>query len=117
MDSSQVQAKPGHACKLHKSLYGTKQAREIWGSLQGKQLKEWGFKNFEYDNRIYFYVTGSEFAMLAIVVDDLAFSSNSSSLLLGFKSKLDANFDVDNIRKVVKGHWLEHKPHELWNTH
>ncbi len=55
--------------------------------------------------------------MLAIVVDDLAFSSNSSSLLLGFKSKLDANFDVDNIRKVVKGHWLEHKPHELWNTH
>ncbi len=59
-----------------------------------KQLKEWGFKNSEYDNGIYFYVTGSEFIMLAIFVDDLAFSSNSSSLLCSFKSKLHATFDV-----------------------
>ncbi len=29
MDSSQIQAKPGHACILHKSLYGTKKAEAM----------------------------------------------------------------------------------------
>ena len=100
-DSSKIQAKPGRVCKLHKSLYRTKQAGEIWGSLLDKQLKEWGFKNSEYDNRIYFYVTGSKFIMFAIVVYDLAFSSNSPSLLRGFKSKLDATFDVRIFGKLT----------------
>ncbi len=74
-DSSQVQAKPGHVCKLHKFLNATKQAGEIWVSWLNKKLKERGFNNSEYDNHIYFYFIGSEFIMLAIVVDDLAFSS------------------------------------------
>ncbi len=71
------------------------------GSLLDKQLKEWGFKDFEYDNRIYFYGSGSEFIILAIFVNDLAFSFNSPPLLCWFKSKLDATFDVRLFQKLT----------------
>ncbi len=38
-DSTKRHAMPGHVCKLKKSLYGTKQAGDIWGSLLDKSLK------------------------------------------------------------------------------
>ncbi len=64
--------------------------------MSDQQFKEWGFKNSEYDNRIYFYVTSSEFLMRAVVVDDSAFSSNSSSFSLGFKSRLGTTSDIES---------------------
>ena len=66
------------------------------GSMSDQQFKEREFKNSEHDNRIYFYVTSSEFVMRAVVVDDSAFSSNSSSLLLGFKSRLGTTSDIES---------------------
>ena len=53
-ESSQREAKPGYACKLKKSIYGTKQAGEIWGSLLEKSLTNWGFKPSKFDRSIYF---------------------------------------------------------------
>ncbi len=100
-DSSETHGMPGHICKLQKSLYGTKQAGEIWGSLLDNQLKKLGFNNSEYDHRIYFYTQYSDFIMIAIVVDDLAFFSNSPVLLLEFKPKLSATFDVRLFGKIT----------------
>ena len=40
-NSSQIPARPGHACKLHKYIYGAKQAGETWGSLWAS-LRETG---------------------------------------------------------------------------
>ena len=43
-DSSQNLARLGHACQLIRSLYGTRQAGEIWGSHIDKTLKQWDLK-------------------------------------------------------------------------
>lgn len=71
-NSRQVPAAPGHVCKLLKSMYGTKQAGEIWGSLLDKTLISWGFKNAELNSRIYMYQHNNEYDLIVIVVGDLA---------------------------------------------
>jgi len=100
-DSSQKLAKPGYACKLLKSIYGAKQAGEIWGSLLDKSLKKWGFKVSRYDHRIYLYRQGAEYVTIAIVVDDLAFASNSTRLMNQLKENLASNFDVKLFGKLT----------------
>ena len=99
-DSSQQLAKPGYVCELIRSLYGTRQAGEIWGSHLDKTLKQWGFKVSNIDNRVYFLLQGGEFLMLAIVVDDIAFSSNSPFLMQKLKSKLSATFSVKHFGQL-----------------
>ena len=90
-DSSECEAMPGHFFKLNKSLYGTKQAVEIWVSLLDRSLKKHGFTNSKYDERIYFCNQGKDFIIFAIVADDLAFASNSNQLLNSLKSYLSSN--------------------------
>lgn len=80
--------------KLNKPLYSTKKTGEIWGSLLDKRLNDWNLKNSEYDNRINFYAKGSEFIIISIVADDLAFSYNSPFLSQRFKSRNNATFHV-----------------------
>ena len=66
---------------LIKSIYEAKQAGGIWGSLLEKSVRQWGFCVPRFDERIYFFLQGMEFIILAIVVDDLAFASNSTRLI------------------------------------
>ncbi len=93
-DSSQKLVLPGYACKLLKSIYGAKQAGEIWRSLLDKSLRDWGFKVSKFDERIYFYHQRKDFIVLAIVIDDHAFASNPTQLMNHLKQNLSANFDV-----------------------
>ena len=93
-DSSQIEARPGYVCKLVKSIYGARQAGEIWGSLLCSTLANWGFLPSLLDPRIYFLRRGSSFLIISIVVDDLAFASNSHSMLNELKQNLSATFDV-----------------------
>ncbi len=100
-DSTKRHAMPEHVCKLNKSLYGTKQAGEIWGSLLGNSLKNLGFANSTYDDRIYLYNDGTGFVIVAIVVDDLAFASNSNQLLQKLKTHLSTNYDMKIFGKLT----------------
>ena len=87
--------KPGHVCKLVKSIYGVKQAGNIWGSVVVHgDLIQWGFKVSKFDTRLYFLRVGGQFIIIALVVDDMAFATNSRDLLEQLKSKLSAKFDV-----------------------
>ena len=67
-DSTRQQAKPGHICLLQKSMYVSKQACEIRGSLLDKSLKNWSFSSSRYDHCIYFYNQGTEFITIAIFI-------------------------------------------------
>ena len=71
-DSRKCEAMSGHFWKLDKSLYDTKQAGEIWGSLLDRSLKRHRFTNSKYGERINFFKQGEDFIILAIVADDLA---------------------------------------------
>ncbi len=92
-DSSQCEARPGMVCRLEKSIYGLKQAGNIWGSVMHSTLIQWGFRTSNFDPRLYMYKDNADFILIAIVVDDMAFASNNTRLLRDLKQKLQAEFD------------------------
>jgi len=53
-DSSGEQRYPGFVCEQRKSIYGLKQAGEIWGSLLATTLTTWGFITSNFDKRVFF---------------------------------------------------------------
>lgn len=97
-NSSGVQEMPGHVCRLLRSMYGLKQAGNIWCSLFIDTLTEWGFVKSKIDPRVLFKVDENnghkEFIIVVIVVDDMKFVSNSKRMLEHFKKKLAETFDV-----------------------
>lgn len=93
-DSSTQQDFPGMICKLRKSIYGLKQAGEIWGSLLAITLTSWGSKTSNIDERVYMLRTGKEFMIIVVVVDDMQLISNSPQLMETLKKKLSSKFDI-----------------------
>ncbi len=81
-------------CRLDKPSYGTNQYEEIWGYLLDTSLKSHRALSSNYIHRIHFYKKNNEFVIIAIVVDDSAFASDSPKLLDHLKNHLAANFDV-----------------------
>lgn len=93
-DSSGIPKHPNHVCLLLRSLYGAKQAGEIWGSVLHYKFIEWGFVQSSQDQRLYFKKDGDSFMDVIIVVDDIAFASNNNILIETFKQKLTSAFKV-----------------------
>ena len=102
---------PGHACKLNKSLCGTMQAVELCCSLLGKSLKTLCFANSNYDNQIYLYNQATDFAIVCIVVDDLAFASSLRQLLKHLKAHLSNIYDLKLFDEITTFTVLDGKYH------
>ena len=114
-DSSQQLARPGYLCELIRSLYGTRQAGEIWCSYLDKTLQQWGFKASNINNLVYFSLKGGWFLMLAIVVDDIALSSNSLNLLEKFKSKLIGHIISETIWSTQVIFWMGYQHYQFFH--
>ncbi|KZR96863.1 Copia protein (Gag-int-pol protein), partial [Daphnia magna] len=65
-------------CRLHKGLYGLKQASRLWNSKFDVFLTTFGFISSQADPCVYLQKTNSEFTILAIWVDDGIVCSNST---------------------------------------
>ena len=83
-------------CKLHRSLYGLKQAGREWAVLLATFLIAWGFKRSEIDTCLYTYVNGSIFLWAAVYVDDVLLVSNDHKLRSRFMAALTARFPTDD---------------------
>ena len=93
-DSSQKLAMPGHVCQLEKSLYGLRQAGEIWGQVIHQKFTKWGFQQSNQDPRQYLYQSKGSFINLILVVDYMAYCSNDEHLIEWFEQQLKQAFKV-----------------------
>lgn len=93
-NSSGKPHRPGYVCQLNKSIYGARQAGEIWGGVINTKFVSWGFKQSSQDQRLYLMVDGTNFIILIVVVDDMAFASNNRSLIDRLKKNLSETFKV-----------------------
>jgi hypothetical protein len=85
---------PSHVCRLHKSLYGLKQALRAWYTRLSDFLLSIGFQASKVDTSLFILFDGRNIFYLLVYIDDiLLIGSNFVMLhrliqLLGFEFKL-----------------------------
>ena len=95
--------KPPRRVKLLKSIYGLKQAGELWNRLLNKVLTELGFTRSFSDPCVYVRVVDGERVYIATYVDDLLTLSNSESALDKLEEELSRRFKKLSLKGEAQG--------------
>ena len=72
-------------CRLHKSIYGLKQASRSWNKRFDKCIKTYGFVKNGEEPCVYKWANGSTVVFLVLYVDDIIFIGNDIPALQGIK--------------------------------
>lgn len=79
-------------CKLHKSIYGLKQASRVWNIISDQVLINFGLQKSTTDQCIYFSLQDEYILILAIYVDDILIFSNNGDIEKKLCEELSSNF-------------------------
>lgn len=111
-------AEPNKICKLHKSLYGLKQASRIWNLKLDDCLKKCGLIQSKTDSCIYYRMTEDIILIVAIYVDDMIIFSNNVKAKTSLKNELMSQFKMKDIgeARFVLGMQIirDRKNNKLW---
>ena len=72
-------------CKLHRSIYGLKQASRSWNHRSDEAIRSYGFIKNEYEPCVYKKVSGSQITFLVLYVDDILLIGNDVGMLTSVK--------------------------------
>jgi hypothetical protein len=70
-NANSLESREGYSIKLNKSLYGLKQSGRMWYNRLSEYLLREGYKNDSICPCIFIKGSGSEFAIIAVYVDDI----------------------------------------------
>lgn len=83
--------------KLHKALYGPKQAPRAWNARLNSYLLQKGFMQCPYEHSLYVKVCGDDYLFVCIYVDDMIFYGSNISLIQSFKQAMKQAFEMTNL--------------------
>ncbi|XP_040942307.1 uncharacterized mitochondrial protein AtMg00810-like [Gossypium hirsutum] len=84
-------------CKLHKSIYGLKQASRQWFSKLTKALISLGYIQSTTDHSMFTKKHSEDFTVLLIYVDDIILTGTSSPEIMKVKQFLDTTFRIKDL--------------------
>nr|GEZ60702.1 putative zinc finger, CCHC-type [Tanacetum cinerariifolium] len=84
-------------CKLKKSIYGLKKASRQWYLKFDEVMKKHNFIKNQVDQCVYLKMSGSNFIILVLYVNDILLASNNIDLLHESKHILFRNFDMKDL--------------------
>lgn len=80
--------------KLHKSLYGLKQAARVWNQTLNEALIQLNFIQSQHDECLYILSMQNEVCYLIIHVDDMILASNSINVIKHIITQLNTKFEL-----------------------
>ncbi|CAL8994905.1 unnamed protein product, partial [Prunus brigantina] len=84
-------------CKLHKSIYGLKQASRSWNIRFDEVVKSFDFIQNMDDQCVYKKVSGSSVVFLILYVDDILIIGNDIGMLSSVKLWLTKSFSMKDL--------------------
>lgn len=89
-----AKSQSNHVCKLHKSLYGLRQASRKWFCKFSTALKTMGFQQSTSDYSLFSKGKGSTMVILLVYVDDIILAGPSHKHLLEVQAHLSQTFKL-----------------------
>ena len=84
-------------CKLHRSIYGLKQASSSWNIRFDQVIKLYGFEKSPDEPCVYKKIQGIVVVFLVLYVDDILLIGNSVKVLSDVKGYLKKQFDMKDL--------------------
>src|SRR6266446_7708180 len=99
----------GHVCKLIRTLYGLRQAGNIWNRELNTAMKEIGFIQLKSNPCCYIRRQGEEFEILLIWVDDIISIASNSTQNEIVEKDLGGKFEIKSLGrpKMLLGMGIE----------
>jgi hypothetical protein len=92
---------PNHIYKLHKVLYGLKQATRAWYKCLRYFLIENGFKIVKADSTLFTRKMRKDLFVCQIYVDDIIFDSTNKSFCDEFSKIMTDRFEISMMRVLI----------------
>jgi len=91
---------PSHVCRLHKSLYGLKQATRAWYTCLSDFLLSIGFLASKVDTSLFILSDGTNIFYLLVYVDDILLTGSNSAMLHCLIQLLSSEFKLRDLGVV-----------------
>lgn len=91
---------PSHVCRLHKTIYGLRQASREWHLALRTALLELGFIQSKSDTALFLYHHGSAHLFLLVYVDDILFTRSDNKLIVTIIAKLSESFALKDLGQL-----------------
>lgn len=91
---------PNPVWRLHKSIYGLKQASRQWYHCLSDVLLRAGFVQCPSDNTLFMKLSGENFTAILIYVDDIMIVSNCDAEVLSLKAALHSSFKIKDLGEL-----------------
>lgn len=102
-------------CKLHKALYGLRQAGRCWHTNLDAVLKNYGATNSSSDPCVYYKGQGEDIILIGTYVDDIVIVARDPKKIEELKHSLSAKFELKDSGKIkMLGNRISAK--QKWNS-
>ena len=87
----------GRVCRLQKTLYGLKQAGNVWNTTFTSALKDLSFEQMKHNYCVYLRRDEDKFAMLLLWVDDIIAITNAEGTIDQITNDLKRKFEIKSL--------------------
>ncbi|CAA7038223.1 unnamed protein product [Microthlaspi erraticum] len=108
----EVKGSENKVYKLHKALYGLRQAPRAWNNKLNQILMELKFVKCSKEPSVYRKAIGDSLLLIAVYVDDLFVTGTNRRIIDEFKDEMATKFDMSDLGKLTYYLGMEVKQHD-----